>query len=220
MRMARLLAFMNEDVRYEDVPTGAVFYGHDGIRQMGAGALQMSSDMSCEVVRRVTGQGRMHLNRSAVVQTQAQSVHSRGQAVFPRSTACPSENSPKLDSSSRNGTTGTLLGSQRNSVPRFEKPRSAEPPPCHAAGCGSVPHLVRRASRSPANGNTRLGLSAYEALAQLPLADQFDVGAVGVEQIDRLAGDVRLDALVRDANGGEVLAPRAAAWLGTSARSV
>ena len=54
--MARLFAFMSEDVRYEDVPTGAVFDGHDGIRQMGAGALQMSSDISFEVVQHVTGQ--------------------------------------------------------------------------------------------------------------------------------------------------------------------
>jgi SnoaL-like polyketide cyclase len=54
--MARLLAFMSEDVRYEDAPTGAVFDGHDGTRQMGADALQMSSDVSFEVVQRVTGQ--------------------------------------------------------------------------------------------------------------------------------------------------------------------
>jgi steroid delta-isomerase-like uncharacterized protein len=54
--MARLLAFMSEDVLYEDVPTGAAFDGHDGIRQMAAGALQMSSDMSFEVVQRVAGQ--------------------------------------------------------------------------------------------------------------------------------------------------------------------
>ena len=54
--MARLLAFMSQDVRYEDVPTGAVFDGHDGIRQMGASALEMSSDMSFEVVHRVSGE--------------------------------------------------------------------------------------------------------------------------------------------------------------------
>ncbi len=54
--LATLLAFMSRDVRYEDVPTGAVFDGHDGIRQMGAGALQMSSDMSFVVVQRVAGQ--------------------------------------------------------------------------------------------------------------------------------------------------------------------
>jgi len=54
--LAGLLAFMSKDVRYEDVPTGAVFVGHEGIRQMGAGALEMSSDMSFEVVERVSGQ--------------------------------------------------------------------------------------------------------------------------------------------------------------------
>jgi steroid delta-isomerase-like uncharacterized protein len=53
--LTALLAFMSDDVRYEDVPTGAVFVGHDGIQQMGAGALQMSADISFEVVRRVAG---------------------------------------------------------------------------------------------------------------------------------------------------------------------
>jgi steroid delta-isomerase-like uncharacterized protein len=55
--LATLLAFMSDDVRYEDVPTGAVFIGHDGIREMGAGALQMAADMSFEVVQRVAGDG-------------------------------------------------------------------------------------------------------------------------------------------------------------------
>lgn len=55
--LASLLAFMTRDVRYEDVPTGAVFIGHDGIRDMGAGALQMSADMSFEVTQRVAGDG-------------------------------------------------------------------------------------------------------------------------------------------------------------------
>jgi hypothetical protein len=54
--MSTLLGFMSEDVRYEDVPTGAVFVGHDGIREMGAGALQMSADMTFDIVQRVTGQ--------------------------------------------------------------------------------------------------------------------------------------------------------------------
>jgi hypothetical protein len=52
-----LLGFMSDDVRYEDVPTGAVFVGHDGIRQMGAGALAMSHDMSFDISQRVAGQG-------------------------------------------------------------------------------------------------------------------------------------------------------------------
>jgi hypothetical protein len=47
---------MSEDVRYEDVPTGAVFVGHDGIREMGGAALQMASDMSFEVHQRVGGE--------------------------------------------------------------------------------------------------------------------------------------------------------------------
>lgn len=55
--LAALLAFMSDDVRYEDVPTGAVFIGHDGIRDMGAGALLMAADMSFEIVQRVGGEG-------------------------------------------------------------------------------------------------------------------------------------------------------------------
>ena len=51
-----LLGFMSEDVRYEDVPTGAVFVGHDGIRQMGAGTA-ISHDMSFDISQRVAGQG-------------------------------------------------------------------------------------------------------------------------------------------------------------------
>jgi hypothetical protein len=48
---------MSVDVRYEDVPTGAVFVGHEGIREMGAGALLMAADMSFEVGLRVAGEG-------------------------------------------------------------------------------------------------------------------------------------------------------------------
>ncbi len=55
--LAALLAFMSDDVRYEDVPTDAVFIGHEGIREMGAGASQMSADMSFEVVQHVEGDG-------------------------------------------------------------------------------------------------------------------------------------------------------------------
>lgn len=55
--LTTLLAFMSDDVRYEDVPTGGVFIGHDGIRQMGAGALQMSDDISFEMGQRVAGEG-------------------------------------------------------------------------------------------------------------------------------------------------------------------
>ena len=52
-----LLGFMSDDVRYKDIPTGAVFVGHDGIRQMGSGALAMSHDMSFDISRHVAGQG-------------------------------------------------------------------------------------------------------------------------------------------------------------------
>ena len=42
---ARILALMDPAIRYEDVPTGQVFTGHDGIVAMGAQALLMSRDM-------------------------------------------------------------------------------------------------------------------------------------------------------------------------------
>lgn len=51
--LAGLVSFMSEEVRYEDVPSGAIFLGHDGIRGMGAAALMMAGDMSFEIVQRV-----------------------------------------------------------------------------------------------------------------------------------------------------------------------
>ena len=41
----RLLAFMDAQVRYEDVPTVQVFVGHKGVVEMGAQALRMANDM-------------------------------------------------------------------------------------------------------------------------------------------------------------------------------
>ncbi|MEO6025341.1 MAG: ester cyclase [Candidatus Binatia bacterium] len=41
----RLLAFLAPDVHYEDVPTGQIFTGHDGVIRMGAQALLMASDI-------------------------------------------------------------------------------------------------------------------------------------------------------------------------------
>ena len=43
--MARFLSFMAEDVRYEDVPSGSVFVGHDGVREMAAAARAFSADL-------------------------------------------------------------------------------------------------------------------------------------------------------------------------------
>ena len=42
---ARLLAFMDPAVRYEDVPTAQVFTGHDGVLRMGSLALRMAPDL-------------------------------------------------------------------------------------------------------------------------------------------------------------------------------
>ena|SRR4051812_8603633 len=52
--MDRLLGFMTEDVRYEDVPSESVFNGHDGIAEMCAGAYEMASDLTFEIVSRQT----------------------------------------------------------------------------------------------------------------------------------------------------------------------
>jgi hypothetical protein len=52
--LERLLGFMSENVRYEDVPSSSVFEGHDGIAAMCAGAFQMSSDLTFEIVTRQT----------------------------------------------------------------------------------------------------------------------------------------------------------------------
>ena len=41
----RMLSFMDADIRYEDVPTGQVFTGHDGVITMGAQALLMANDI-------------------------------------------------------------------------------------------------------------------------------------------------------------------------------
>ena len=48
--LARLLAFMSADIRYEDIPTGQVFIGHDGVRGMGAQALLMANDLHFTLV--------------------------------------------------------------------------------------------------------------------------------------------------------------------------
>jgi hypothetical protein len=45
---------MSPGVRYEDVPTGMVFVGHDGVKEMSEGAYQWSSDMAFKVVTRQT----------------------------------------------------------------------------------------------------------------------------------------------------------------------
>jgi steroid delta-isomerase-like uncharacterized protein len=57
--LERLLRFMSENVRYEDVPSSNVFEGHDGIAAMCAGAFQMSSDLTFEIVTRQTD-GRLY----------------------------------------------------------------------------------------------------------------------------------------------------------------
>ena len=41
----RLLAFMDTEIRYEDVPTAQVFIGHAGVITMGAQALLMAKDI-------------------------------------------------------------------------------------------------------------------------------------------------------------------------------
>ena len=108
--LTALLAFMSDDVRYEDVPTGAVFFGHDGIRQMGAGALQMAADMSFEIGQRVAGQGSYAFETVCRARTPAPSVRSPGPAAPSCSAAFRSARSRRMASSPRNGITGIYAG--------------------------------------------------------------------------------------------------------------
>jgi hypothetical protein len=53
-QLASLLPCFSSDVRYEDVPSAAVFEGHDGIRQMCETANHWSSDLEFRVLSRQT----------------------------------------------------------------------------------------------------------------------------------------------------------------------
>ena len=52
--LERLLAFMSLDVCYEDVPSGVVFDGHQGITDMAAAAHAWSADLTIRVTTRQT----------------------------------------------------------------------------------------------------------------------------------------------------------------------
>ena len=52
--LARLLAFVAENVRFEDVASGMVLEGRDGIAQLCEGAYQMSHDLGLTLVSRQT----------------------------------------------------------------------------------------------------------------------------------------------------------------------
>jgi steroid delta-isomerase-like uncharacterized protein len=53
-QLASLLTYFSSDVRYEDVPSAAVFEGHDGIRRMCETANQWSPDLEFRVLSRQT----------------------------------------------------------------------------------------------------------------------------------------------------------------------
>ena len=52
--LEQLLACMSFDVCYEDVPTGMVFDGHEGVADMAAAAHAWSTDLSVRVTSRLT----------------------------------------------------------------------------------------------------------------------------------------------------------------------
>jgi len=56
--LADLLGFMSQTVRYEDVPSGMVFLGHEGVREMSEMAFQWSSDIAFTAVSRQTNGSR------------------------------------------------------------------------------------------------------------------------------------------------------------------
>jgi hypothetical protein len=49
-----LVKFFAPDATYEDVPSGLVFQGHNGVKEMCEGAHQWSSDLSIKVLTRQT----------------------------------------------------------------------------------------------------------------------------------------------------------------------
>ncbi len=55
--MDRLLAFMSPDIRYEDVPTSAVFVGHEGVRAMAAQAHALAADLTFHPRHLSVGEG-------------------------------------------------------------------------------------------------------------------------------------------------------------------
>jgi ketosteroid isomerase-like protein len=55
--LAQLLGFMRPDVVYEDVPTGAVYVGHEGVAAMCAQAHSLSTDMVFEPQGAALGDG-------------------------------------------------------------------------------------------------------------------------------------------------------------------
>jgi hypothetical protein len=52
--LAQLLDFMSESVRYEDVPSGNLGVGHEGIKEMSEATHQWSSDLAFKVLTRQT----------------------------------------------------------------------------------------------------------------------------------------------------------------------
>jgi ketosteroid isomerase-like protein len=55
--MDRLLAFMSPEIKYEDVPTSAVFLGHDGVRAMAAQAHALATDLTFHPRNLAVGDG-------------------------------------------------------------------------------------------------------------------------------------------------------------------
>jgi hypothetical protein len=66
--LADLVSFMTPAVRYEDVPSGMVFVGHEGIKEMGAAAHAWSSDITFKVVSRQTN-GRLYAFETETIGT-------------------------------------------------------------------------------------------------------------------------------------------------------
>jgi hypothetical protein len=52
--LEHLLLLMSPDVRYDDVPSGAVVFGHQGIKEMCVAAYQWSDDVTMRVTSRQT----------------------------------------------------------------------------------------------------------------------------------------------------------------------
>jgi hypothetical protein len=73
--LEQLLTFMSPSVHYEDVPSGMVYVGHDGVKEMSKGAHEWAPDLAFKVVSRQTD-GSMYAFESEATGTNTSAVGS------------------------------------------------------------------------------------------------------------------------------------------------
>jgi hypothetical protein len=80
--LKQLVSLMTEDVRYEDVPSHLVWEGHHGVARMCKGAFHLASDLTIDIVSRVTD-GRMFAFESLGTGTNTGAVGSTAATDLP-----------------------------------------------------------------------------------------------------------------------------------------